>query len=75
MRLSGADAPPRDGVHAPRSGGSSIDCARRAAVQRFLNDLPYNTEPPPGRATLRSFRGVRARTARRTASKRRWRRP
>jgi hypothetical protein len=27
-------------------------------VQRFLNDLPYNTEPPPGRATLRSFRGV-----------------
>ena len=28
------------------------------AVQRFLNDLPYNTEPPPGRATLRSFRGV-----------------
>ena len=28
------------------------------AVQRFLNDLPYNIEPPPGRATLRSFRGV-----------------
>ena len=27
-------------------------------VQRFLNALPYNTEPPPGRATLRSFRGV-----------------
>jgi hypothetical protein len=27
-------------------------------VQRFLNELPYNTEPPPGRATLRSFRGV-----------------
>jgi len=35
-----------------------------AAVQAFLNGLPYNTEPPPGRATLRSFRGVvRARTA------------
>jgi len=33
-------------------------------VQRFLNLLPYNTEPPPGRATLRSFRGVvRAGTA------------
>jgi hypothetical protein len=33
-------------------------------VQRFLNRLPYNTEPPPGRATLRSFRGVfRTRTA------------
>ena len=28
------------------------------AVQRFLNELPYNSEPPPGRATLRSFRGV-----------------
>jgi hypothetical protein len=28
------------------------------AVQRFLNGLPYNMEPPPGRATLRSFRGV-----------------
>lgn len=27
-------------------------------VQRYLNDLPYNTEPPPARATLRSFRGV-----------------
>src|SRR5262245_53793410 len=35
-------------------------CARRrtpAAVQRYLNDLPYNQEPG-GRATLRSFRGV-----------------
>jgi hypothetical protein len=28
-----------------------------SAVQRYLNDLPYNTEPH-GRATLRSFRGV-----------------
>jgi hypothetical protein len=28
------------------------------AVQHFLNHLPYNTEPPPGGATLRSFRGV-----------------
>jgi hypothetical protein len=28
------------------------------AVQRFLNRLPYNPEPPPARATLRSFRGV-----------------
>jgi hypothetical protein len=28
------------------------------AVQCFLNALPYNTEPPPGRATLRSFREV-----------------
>ena len=39
-------------------------CRTPAAVQRFLNRLPYNTEPPPGRATLRSFRGViRHRTA------------
>jgi len=27
-------------------------------VQRFLNEMPYNTEPAPGRPTLRSFRGV-----------------
>ena len=34
------------------------------AVQAFLNALPYNTEPPPDPATLRSFRGVaRRRTA------------
>src|SRR5215831_20515653 len=33
-------------------------CATPGAVQRFLNRLPYNTEPPPGGATLRSFRGV-----------------
>jgi hypothetical protein len=35
-----------------------------AAVQAWLNALPYNTEPPPDPATLRSFRGVaRHRTA------------
>jgi hypothetical protein len=35
-----------------------------SAVQRYLNNLPYNTEPPPARAMLRSFRGVlRHRTA------------
>lgn len=32
-----------------------------AAVQRYLNALPYNTEPPPDRPTLRTFRGVVAR--------------
>jgi hypothetical protein len=32
-----------------------------AAAQQFLNDLPYNTEPPPDRPTLRTFRGVIAR--------------
>jgi hypothetical protein len=30
-------------------------------VQRYLNELPYNTEPPPDPATLRTFRGVVAR--------------
>jgi hypothetical protein len=29
-----------------------------SGVQQYLNDLPYNTEPAPGGATLRSFRGV-----------------
>ena len=29
-----------------------------ATVQRYLNELPYNTEPQPEGATLRSFRGV-----------------
>jgi hypothetical protein len=28
------------------------------AVQRYLNELDYNSEPAPGGATLRSFRGV-----------------
>jgi hypothetical protein len=28
------------------------------AVQHYLNRLPYNTEPAPAGATLRSFRGV-----------------
>ena len=27
-------------------------------VQRYLNELPYNSEPAPEGATLRSFRGV-----------------
>ena len=57
MRLSGADAPPRTAF--TRRERRVIDRLRTpAAVQRFLNDLPYNTEPPPGRATLRSFRQV-----------------
>ena len=43
----------------PRPNGASIARLRTpAAVQRFLNALPYNTEPPPDPATLRSFRGV-----------------
>jgi hypothetical protein len=33
-------------------------CRTPRQVQRYLNRLPYNSEPPPGGATLRSFRGV-----------------
>ncbi len=52
-----AEAPPRTAF--TRTERRLIDrLPTPAAVQRFLNDLPYNTEPPPGRATLRSFRGV-----------------
>jgi hypothetical protein len=39
-------------------------CRTPLAVQRFLNALPYNHEPPAQGETLRSFRGViRHRTA------------
>ncbi len=57
MRRRSAEAPPRSALTAAER--RVIDRLRTpAAVQRFLNALPYNTEPPPGRATLRSFRGV-----------------
>lgn len=56
-----------------RPASSAFTLAERALIRRlrtprdvqtFLNDLPYNTEPPPDPATLRSFRGVvRHRTA------------
>ena len=66
LRTSGplpAPADPRSG--APRAS-SFLPHERRLiqrlrtplAVQRFLNRLSYNTEPPPEGATLRSFRGV-----------------
>ena len=51
----------------PLPGGGRFTPAERrlverlstpALVQRYLNRLPYNTEPPPGGPTLRSFRGV-----------------
>ncbi|HEX2454853.1 MAG TPA: hypothetical protein VHI99_14205 [Vicinamibacterales bacterium] len=52
-----ADAPPRSAFTA-----TELRLIRRlrtpSAVQRYLNALPYNHEPPPGRATLRSFRQV-----------------
>ena len=55
--MRGAEAPARSAF--TRAERRTIDRLRTPpAVQRFLNGLPYNTEPPPGRATLRSFRGV-----------------
>jgi hypothetical protein len=42
-----------------RAERAVVSSARTPAqVQHYLNMLPYNTEPAPGRATLRSFRGV-----------------
>lgn len=55
---------PADTTHRPSVPFTSAErrLIRRlntpSKVQRYLNALPYNTEPPPGRATLRSFRGV-----------------
>lgn len=56
MRRS-VEAPPRS-AFTPAERRLIERLRTPAAVQRFLNRLPYNTEPPPGRATLRSFRGV-----------------
>ena len=49
----------------PSSGGFTAReraiirrCPTPTAVQHYLNRLPYNNEPAPGGATLRSFRGV-----------------
>jgi hypothetical protein len=55
--VTGADAPPFAAFTARER--RVIERLRTPhAVQRYLNALPYNTEPPPGKATLRSFRGV-----------------
>ena len=55
--MPGGDAPPRSAFTAAERRLIQR-LATPSAVQRYLNALPYNTEPPPGRATLRSFRGV-----------------
>ena len=60
-RRSGARKAPVHGAppgFTPRERRLIARLRTPAAVQRWLNALPYNTEPPPGRATLRSFRGV-----------------
>ena len=55
--MTGADAPAL-AAFTPRERRTIERLRTPFAVQRFLNNLPYNTEPAPGRATLRSFRGV-----------------
>ena len=57
MQRRSTEAPPRS-AFGPAERRLIARLRTPAAVQRFLNSLPYNTEPPPGRATLRSFRGV-----------------
>jgi hypothetical protein len=47
-----------DGNFSPRERRLIARLRTPLAVQQYLNRLPYNTEPPPGGATLRSFRGV-----------------
>ena len=49
---------PKDAVFTARERRLIARLRTPAAVQRWLNSLPYNTEPAPGRPTLRSFRGV-----------------
>ena len=56
MTWSGAGGNPLPFTPKERRLIARLSTPRR--VQRYLNSLPYNTEPPPGRATLRSFRGV-----------------
>ena len=53
-----APGPPPFGAFTPEERRLIRRLDTPARVQRFLNSLPYNVEPPPGRATLRSFRGV-----------------
>jgi len=54
--VTGGAPPPR--AFTPRERALIQRLRTPAAVQAFLNDLTYNTEPPPEPATLRSFRGV-----------------
>jgi hypothetical protein len=55
--MPGSSAPPRS-AFTPRERRLIEALRTPDQVQRFLNALPYNTEPPPERAKLRSFRGV-----------------
>jgi hypothetical protein len=55
--MGGAEPPPL-AAFTPRERRVIRRLQTPTQVQRYLNALPYNIEPPPGRATLRSFRGV-----------------
>lgn len=55
--MRSVDAPPRTAFTA-RERRLLEKLRTPVGVQGWLNRLPYNTEPTPGRATLRSFRGV-----------------
>jgi hypothetical protein len=55
--LPPGEAPPRS-AFTPRERRLIARLRTPREVQAFLNRLPYNTEPPPGPATLRSFRSV-----------------
>jgi len=55
--LTHGDAPPLTAFNA-RERRLIRRLRTPAAVQAWLNALPYNTEPAPHGATLRSFRGV-----------------
>lgn len=57
-RLSGQKADGRGQHFTPAERRLIARLRTPLDVQRYLNALPYNTEPPPARATLRSFRGV-----------------
>jgi hypothetical protein len=52
-----ADAPPLS-AFTPEERRLVRRLRTPSAVQAFLNELPYNTEPPPAGATQRTFRGV-----------------
>jgi hypothetical protein len=58
MRSSPTSVPPAKSAFTARERAVIRRCRTPAQVQRYLNALPYNDEPPPGGATLRSFRGV-----------------
>ena len=55
--MTHGDAPPLTAFNA-RERRLIRQLRTPAAVQAWLNALPYNTEPAPHGATLRSFRGV-----------------